>query len=110
MRRLDALHLAFPLEPTERRGPPDAARSPECRWFRDRPPSCRNRDEADGDRGAHSHAEHAQTNAIAIRDGYRAAILLPQDLSISPAQAADRPPEPGLGDRYRRHSDGARRR
>src|ERR1700693_1674267 len=80
------------------RGQPDAARSPECRGLRDRPPACRNPDEADGDRGDLSQAEHEQTNAGA------------QDLSVSPAQAADRPPEPGLGDRYHLHPDGAQLR
>ena len=93
MRRIDELHLERPF-----------AGSRMLRDFLnregvdDRPPPCRHADEAHGDRGDLSPAEHVETRAG------------PQDLSLSAARREGRAAEPGLGDGHHLYPDGARLR
>ena len=79
MRRIDELHLDYPFAGSRMLRDLLGARA------RDRPPARRHADEADGDRGALSPAEHLEAGAGA------------QDLSLSAAQAAGDAPEPSLG-------------
>src|SRR5258708_36640969 len=53
MRRLDRLHLELPFA-----GSRDAARPAGCRGGQDRPSSCEDADQADGDRGALTPSAH----------------------------------------------------
>ena len=69
-------------------GQQDAARSAPAGRHRDRPPTCRNADEEDGDRSDLPPAEHLE------------ACSGPQDLPLFAAQAGDCAAEPSLGDRH----------
>ena len=62
----------------------------------DRPSACEDADAADGDRGARSPSAHEQARART------------QDLPVSAARDSDRAPDPGVGDGYHLHPDGAR--
>ena len=66
------------------------------RGLHGRASACRHADEAHGHRGALSQAQHLQAGAR------------PPDLSLSAAQAADHPTEPGLGHGHHVHPHGAR--
>jgi hypothetical protein len=93
MRRIDALHMDFPV-----RWQPDVAR-PACRRRHQGRPAARlHADEEDGDRGDLPAAEHLEAGAGA------------QDLSLSAAQARGDAAKPGLGDRHHLHPDGTRLR
>ena len=89
MRRLDELHLDYPF-----RRQPDVARSLE-RGRLDRLSPCGDADEAHGNRGDLSPAEHQQ------------AIAGSQDLSLSLAREEDRARRSCVGDGHHLPSDGA---
>src|SRR6202521_2760656 len=76
----------------------DAARPAGCRGVQDRPSSCEDADEADGDRGALSPSADDEAGAR------------PQDLPISAAWDGDCPTAPGVGDGHHLHPDGTRLR
>ena len=90
MRRIDELHLELPV-----RGQPDAAGHADWRKARGRAPARRDADEADGDRGDLSPAEHLEAGAGA------------QDLPLSAAQPGGDAAQPGLGDGHHLRADGA---
>ena len=90
MRRLDRLHLEFPI-----RGSADVARSVVGRGVQDRPSACEDADAADGDGSALSPSAHDEAGAGT------------QDLPVSAARHRGHAAEPGVGDGHHLHPDGA---
>ena len=67
-----------------------------CRGVQKRPSACQNTDAADGDRSSLSPSAHDEAG------------VRPQDLPVSAARDGDHAAEPGVGDGYHLHPDGAR--